>query len=627
MSLTFCANIYSEETSNLDTAAGVAGESPTRQNHAKGIKLNPYVAETYYNRGIAYVSKGDLDQAIKDFTKAIELNPNYAEAYINRGLAYAKKGDHDRAIRDLNKATELNPKYTDAYSNRYYGIETDIEVLERILKEQNLSLEEFVVYKNSDEVPKNLSEQPNKWYLIQDDKIIALCITSDKKLTRLDLSGLPELQKLILSYCDIGELNLTNLPKLTELDLEWDENLHQVDLSGLTELRELNLSDCGISDLSLSKLPPKIAKLNLSCNNLHGELKLTDLPKLAVLDLSGSHRLRQVDLSNLPELQELDLSYCDIMNLKLTNLPKLTKLNLGEYFSRNEKLKQVDLSDLPELQELDLRYCGIRDLKLTNLPKLTKLNLSGNENLKQADLSSLTKLQKLNLSNSGMDWSKPIERKNVLSGPVITGPFFYYLKHQFGDGGFGAGASWLGMKYDYAVAKWCILGGSIGHLEYGLGYGDNVDGVGKWEWNGWEYSLYFFVDCSSDYFGSLYIGPIFSWYTGPAIYKYSYYVRDPNDLWPPYGYILMSGTEEIPFQHWVPGWEFIYRWDLGHNFIADLGWKIMFPLSAIALKSSITNETCTFGKHKNEWGGWLGECLGILDAGVWMGIVDIGYKF
>jgi len=46
-------------------------------------------AEVYYNRGVAYVEKGENDQAVAGFTKAIEINPRFAKAYYYRGVIYA----------------------------------------------------------------------------------------------------------------------------------------------------------------------------------------------------------------------------------------------------------------------------------------------------------------------------------------------------------------------------------------------------------------------------------------------------------------------------------------------------------------------------------------------------------
>ncbi len=61
----------------------------------------------YYNRGIAYGSKGDVDRAIQDFSTAIESKPEFADAYYNRGIAYEKNGDTRAADEDFKMAEEL----------------------------------------------------------------------------------------------------------------------------------------------------------------------------------------------------------------------------------------------------------------------------------------------------------------------------------------------------------------------------------------------------------------------------------------------------------------------------------------------------------------------------------------
>jgi len=75
-------------------------------------------AEFYFNRGVTSYKKGQLDQAISDYTKALEINPKYAEAYYNRGNVYSDKGQYDQAISDFTKALEINPKYAEAHYNR-----------------------------------------------------------------------------------------------------------------------------------------------------------------------------------------------------------------------------------------------------------------------------------------------------------------------------------------------------------------------------------------------------------------------------------------------------------------------------------------------------------------------------
>jgi hypothetical protein len=89
-------------------------------------------ALAYSSRGSAYVTKGDLDRAIVDYTEAIRLYPKYAEAYYNRGTAYATKGDRESAVGDFNEsngdyahaladydeAIRLKPRWAEAYYKR-----------------------------------------------------------------------------------------------------------------------------------------------------------------------------------------------------------------------------------------------------------------------------------------------------------------------------------------------------------------------------------------------------------------------------------------------------------------------------------------------------------------------------
>ena len=86
--------------------------------YTKATEINSNYVKAYNNRGLAWYNKGDDDKAIADFTKVIEMNPKHAKAYNNRGLAWGNKGDLNKAIADFNKAIELDPNYAKAYYNR-----------------------------------------------------------------------------------------------------------------------------------------------------------------------------------------------------------------------------------------------------------------------------------------------------------------------------------------------------------------------------------------------------------------------------------------------------------------------------------------------------------------------------
>ncbi|MGD0904757.1 MAG: tetratricopeptide repeat protein [Terracidiphilus sp.] len=76
------------------------------------------LAKAFYDRGSAYMHKGDNDRAIQDYDQALRLNPSDAKAFSNRGLSYAHKGDYDRAIQDYDQALRLNPSDVVAFVGR-----------------------------------------------------------------------------------------------------------------------------------------------------------------------------------------------------------------------------------------------------------------------------------------------------------------------------------------------------------------------------------------------------------------------------------------------------------------------------------------------------------------------------
>ncbi|OGR09007.1 MAG: hypothetical protein A3K23_03430 [Desulfobacca sp. RBG_16_58_9] len=77
-------------------------------NYTKAIEINPYNAQYYYYRGLAYKAKARFPLAIEDFSKAIDHQTNYPNAYVNRGHSYYEMGQQDAAIADYTKAISLD---------------------------------------------------------------------------------------------------------------------------------------------------------------------------------------------------------------------------------------------------------------------------------------------------------------------------------------------------------------------------------------------------------------------------------------------------------------------------------------------------------------------------------------
>jgi tetratricopeptide (TPR) repeat protein len=66
-------------------------------------------AVSYLLRGEAKRDKGDLEEAIHDFTRAINQWPNYPQAIFFRGQALARLNRLNEALADLARAVELDP--------------------------------------------------------------------------------------------------------------------------------------------------------------------------------------------------------------------------------------------------------------------------------------------------------------------------------------------------------------------------------------------------------------------------------------------------------------------------------------------------------------------------------------
>ncbi len=66
-------------------------------------------AMSYTTRGNAYYKKGDIPQAISDYSMALGLDPESAYVYYARSFAWKQKGNIKKALIDATKALSLEP--------------------------------------------------------------------------------------------------------------------------------------------------------------------------------------------------------------------------------------------------------------------------------------------------------------------------------------------------------------------------------------------------------------------------------------------------------------------------------------------------------------------------------------
>jgi tetratricopeptide (TPR) repeat protein len=83
----------------------------------KSLTIKPEQPLAYYNRGIIFDRLGDFRNAIEDYTKSSDLDPEFEKAYYNRGKVFEQLGEYPKALRDFHATIELDPQFEKAYYN------------------------------------------------------------------------------------------------------------------------------------------------------------------------------------------------------------------------------------------------------------------------------------------------------------------------------------------------------------------------------------------------------------------------------------------------------------------------------------------------------------------------------
>jgi tetratricopeptide (TPR) repeat protein len=121
----FKTGLKKAQQGDLDAAieeysrAIVLSSQPHLRNQPARSSRNSFAgADTFYQRGYAYLVLNEWDASIKDFNRAIQLSPTLSWAYFGRGTVLMKKGSMQEAIDDFSRALERNPEIVWAYFNR-----------------------------------------------------------------------------------------------------------------------------------------------------------------------------------------------------------------------------------------------------------------------------------------------------------------------------------------------------------------------------------------------------------------------------------------------------------------------------------------------------------------------------
>ncbi len=77
--------------------------------YERALEIDPGLAVTWNNLGVAHAALGSHRRAVKAYRQALRTSPNYAMAHYNLGSAYDAMGRYNKAIRSYQRAIELDP--------------------------------------------------------------------------------------------------------------------------------------------------------------------------------------------------------------------------------------------------------------------------------------------------------------------------------------------------------------------------------------------------------------------------------------------------------------------------------------------------------------------------------------
>lgn len=194
-------------------------------------------------------------------------------------------------------------------------------------------------------------------------KATAFYVTAEKA-TKIIAPNAAKLEKVGISYCNLGKIDASVYKNAKELSLDGNK-LKSIDLRKNTKLTSLSCYDNKITSLNISA-NSKLKDIGVGGN----QLKTIDVSKnknmLRVV--AYSNKLQSLKAAKGNKIKELDLSYNKFSTLDLANYPSLTTL-----YCNGNKLKTLSLAKNNKLSELSLRDTSANKVTFAKNTKLSDL--------------------------------------------------------------------------------------------------------------------------------------------------------------------------------------------------------------------------------------------------------------
>lgn len=231
-----------------------------------------------------------------------------------------------------------------------------------------------------------LSKMPRLGYLVTDNSYQKNLSIKSATLQRLQLGNQPNVETLTLdcplvyeftvSKAPVATLDLSKLPALKKLNLSFLDNLTRLEIKDKPALTSASCSSSPLLKTVVASNLPLCTQLSLNSNTSLDDLQLGTLPKLSRLSLSHSGMVNPV-FKDIATLTTLDLDYSPMVTLTLENLPALKTLYAGY-----GKLTTLDLTKVGSevLSAVHSKNGELRHVVLapSHYKTLTALNIQGN---------------------------------------------------------------------------------------------------------------------------------------------------------------------------------------------------------------------------------------------------------
>ncbi|KMQ60656.1 hypothetical protein ACM40_12885 [Chryseobacterium sp. BLS98] len=220
----------------------------------------------------------------------------------------------------------------------------------------------------------------------------------------------------VKSFTNLEYLDVSDSPSLLSVDISGMQKVKLVSFENNINMSSANFTGC-----------PLLENINVS-NSAIVNLDISNLPKMNILTCNGGklqtinyagsttmkyllcsdNEISSIDVSSLVDLYSFNITGNLLTSLDVSNLTKLETLNCPA-----NQLTSINLQNTPKLKYLEASFNNLSTLNLSQSPALNYLRIINNQ-LNSIDLSAVPLLQTLFLNNNQLT-SLDISHNTVLN--------------------------------------------------------------------------------------------------------------------------------------------------------------------------------------------------------------------